>query len=63
MKTFLGVAAALAWLFGAALIFAPRPFHQPSKIALTPVLPTLAPQCLRKVFILLTFAQLGGAMY
>src|SRR5215467_10699254 len=42
MKTFLGIAAIRAWLFGAALLFAPGPFYQPAKIALTPMLATLA---------------------
>lgn len=42
MKIFLSVAAVLGWLFGAALIFAPGPFYQPAKIALTPLLATLA---------------------
>jgi len=42
MKTFLSIAAILAWLFGAALLFAPGPFYQPAKIALTPMLATLA---------------------
>lgn len=42
MKTFLSIAAILAWLFGAALLFAPGPFYQPAKIALTPMLATLS---------------------
>ena len=42
MKALLSVAAILAWLFGAALIFAPESFYQPAKIALTPMLATLA---------------------
>jgi hypothetical protein len=42
MKIFLAVAAVLAWLFGAALLFAPGPFYAPTGIAMTPLLATIA---------------------
>lgn len=42
MKTVLTIAALLAWLFGAALLFAPASFYAPTKIAFTPILETLA---------------------
>ena len=42
MKLFLSIAAVLAWLFGAALLFAPGPFYAPAGIAMTPMLATVA---------------------
>ncbi len=42
MKLFLAIAAALAWLFGAALLFAPGPFYAPTGIVMTPQLATIA---------------------
>jgi hypothetical protein len=42
MRTFLGVAAALAWLVGAMLLFAPGPFYAPTGMQLTPMLATIA---------------------
>lgn len=42
MKLFLSIAAILAWLFGGALLFAPATFYEPTGIAFTPLLETLA---------------------
>jgi hypothetical protein len=42
MRTFLGVAAALAWLVGAMLLLAPGPFYAPIGIQLTPMMATIA---------------------
>lgn len=42
MRIFLGIAAVLAWLFGAALLFAPADFYKPTGIEMTPMLATLA---------------------
>ncbi len=42
MRTFLGVAAVLAWIFGALLLLAPGPFYAPTGIAMTPMLATIA---------------------
>jgi hypothetical protein len=42
MKTFLGIAAALAWLFGAMLIAIPEKFYEPTGIVMTPLAATLA---------------------
>ena len=42
MKLFLAIAAILAWLFGAILIAIPEPFYQPTGIAMTPLLATIA---------------------
>lgn len=42
MKTFLSVAAVLAWLFGAMLLLNPAGFYAPTGMELTPMLATLA---------------------
>jgi hypothetical protein len=42
MKIFLGIAAVLAWLFGAALLLAPGGFYKPTGIEMTPLLATIA---------------------
>jgi hypothetical protein len=42
MRTFLGVAAALAWFVGAMLLLAPGPFYAPTGMQLTPMLATVA---------------------
>jgi hypothetical protein len=42
MRIFLAVAAVLAWMFGAALLFAPGPFYAPTGIPMTPMLGTIA---------------------
>ncbi len=42
MKIFLAVAAALAWVFGGALLLAPAQFYAPTRMVLTPMLTTLA---------------------
>jgi hypothetical protein len=42
MRTFLSLAAALAWLFGAALLTVPDRFYTPTGIAMTPLIATLA---------------------
>ena len=42
MSLFLAIAAALAWLFGAALIVVPQQFYQPTGIAMTPLVATVA---------------------
>jgi hypothetical protein len=42
MRRFLSVATVLAWLFGAALLFAPAAFYVPTGMLLTPMLATLA---------------------
>ena len=42
MRTFLAVAAILAWLFAAMLLFAPAAFYEPVGITLTPLLATVA---------------------
>ena len=42
MKLFLSIAAILAWLFGGMLLFMPGPFYEPTGIAMTPILATLA---------------------
>jgi len=42
MKTFLSVAAVLAWLFGVALLLAPGPFYAPTGITITPLVATIA---------------------
>jgi hypothetical protein len=42
MSLFLTISAALAWLFGAALIAVPEQFYQPTGIAMTPLLATVA---------------------
>ena len=42
MKVFLAIAAILAWLFGAALLFAPAEFYKPTGIEMTPMIATLA---------------------
>jgi asparagine N-glycosylation enzyme membrane subunit Stt3 len=39
---FLAIAAVLAWLFGAALLFAPADFYKPTGIDMTPMLATVA---------------------
>ncbi len=36
MKIFLSIAAALAWIFGGALIVAPAQFYAPTGISMTP---------------------------
>jgi len=42
MKIFLGIAAVLAWFFGAMLIAMPDKFYEPTGIAMTPMMATLA---------------------
>ncbi len=42
MKLFLAIAAALAWIFGGALILAPAQFYAPTGISMTPMLATIA---------------------
>ncbi len=42
MKTFLAVAAILAWVFGAAQLIVPIEFYAPAGIMLTPMLATVA---------------------
>jgi hypothetical protein len=42
MRAFLAVAAALASLFGTALLFAPAAFYKPTGIEMTPLLATVA---------------------
>lgn len=42
MKLFLGISAVLAWIFAAALLFAPSKFYAPTGMTLTPMLATLA---------------------
>jgi len=42
MKIFLGIAAVLAWFFGAMLIAVPEKFYEPTGIAMTPMLATIA---------------------
>ncbi len=42
MRIFLGIAAVLAWLFGAALLLAPAVFYAPAHIEMTPMLATVA---------------------
>jgi hypothetical protein len=42
MKIFLGISAALAWIFGLALLFAPAGFYGPTGIVMTPLIATLA---------------------
>lgn len=42
MILFLSVAAVLAWLFGAALIFAPAQFYVPTGLEMTPLMATVA---------------------
>jgi hypothetical protein len=42
VKFFLAIAAVLAWLFGAALLFAPGGFYKPTGIEMTPLLATIA---------------------
>jgi hypothetical protein len=42
VKIFLSLAAALAWLFGAALLFAPAAFYKPTGIVMSPMIATLA---------------------
>jgi hypothetical protein len=42
MKLFLSIAAVLAWLIGGALLLAPAAFYQPTGMALTPLLATIA---------------------
>ena len=41
MRAFLAVAAILAWLFAAMLLFAPAAFYEPVGITLTPLLATV----------------------
>lgn len=41
MRIFLGIAAVLAWLFGAMMLFAPSQFYAPLGITLTPMLATI----------------------
>ena len=40
MKIFLAIAAILAWLFGAMLLFMPEKFYSPTGIQMTPMLGT-----------------------
>ena len=42
MTLFLAIPAALAWLFGAALLVAPAAFYAPTGIDMTPMLATVA---------------------
>ncbi len=42
MKIFLSITAALAWLFGLALLLQPAKFYEPTGIAMTPLVATLA---------------------
>jgi len=42
MKVFLSIAAILAWIFGAMLLFVPEKFYAPTGLNLTPMLATLA---------------------
>ena len=42
MRTFLAIAAVLAWLFGLALLLAPASFYKPTGIEMTPLLATIA---------------------
>lgn len=42
MKTFLSIAAILAWLFGLMLLFMPGQFYAPTGIQMTPKLATIA---------------------
>jgi hypothetical protein len=42
MKTFLAIAAVLAWIFGAALLLGPEKFYEPLGVAYTPMLGTVA---------------------
>jgi len=42
MKVFLAIAAILAWLFGAMLLFMPEKFYSPTGIQMTPMLGTIA---------------------
>jgi hypothetical protein len=42
MKFFLAIAAVLAWLIGAMLIAIPDKFYEPTGIALTPLVTTIA---------------------
>lgn len=42
MRTFLAVAAGLAWLFGGMLLVMPERFYAPTGIVMTPLLATVA---------------------
>ena len=42
MKLFISIAAVLAWLFGAMLLFAPAGLYAPAGIEMTPMIATLA---------------------
>jgi hypothetical protein len=42
MKTFISIAAVLAWLVGAMLLIAPIGFYAPTGIAMTPMIATIA---------------------
>ena len=42
MKFFLSIAAGLAWIFGAGLLFFPVQFYAPAGIEMTPMLATIA---------------------
>lgn len=42
MKLFISISAVLAWLFGAALLFVPARFYEPTGIVFTPMLATVA---------------------
>ncbi len=42
MKIFLSIAAILAWLFGAMLLFIPAQFYSPTGISMSPMLATIA---------------------
>ena len=41
MRRFLGIAAALAWLFGLAMLLSPARFYAPVGITMTPLIATL----------------------
>jgi hypothetical protein len=42
MRTFVAIAAVLAWCFGLALLVSPADFYKPTGIAMTPLIATLA---------------------
>jgi hypothetical protein len=41
MMIFISIAAALAWIFGAMLLFIPTEFYVPTGITMTPMLATI----------------------
>ncbi|MDD8018946.1 MAG: hypothetical protein PHP42_11275 [Bacteroidota bacterium] len=42
MKIFISIAAVLAWIFGAMLLFIPSEFYAPTGIVMTPMIATIA---------------------